>query len=287
MLYTITYSDTFQGWPSFYSYYPDWMLGMNNYFYTWKGGDLYQHNDSAQARNTFYYDYWLKSGQPNKAFTPSSIESVFNPSALENLLFKTIDIQGDSPWDIQLATDLQNSGFIDSAWFEKKESTYFAFIRNNSSGELSLRSMNGIGQSIFVGGIPINEINFSISPLVQIDSIVSVDDILYWVWVNPANPPIQPPLPQPPYVLGQPYLAGQITNVTRDYKGGINRIKINTAYPGSEPITTQDFYFFYVKNSIAESHGVLGHYCTFTMQNDSQSKVELFAVESDVMKSYP
>jgi len=43
----------------------------------------------------------------------------------------------------------------------------------------------------------------------------------------------------------------------------------------------------FIKNSVAESHGVLGHYCVFTLENDNTNKVELFAVESEVMKSYP
>ena len=46
-------------------------------------------------------------------------------------------------------------------------------------------------------------------------------------------------------------------------------------------------FFFYIKNSVAESHGVLGHYCTFTITNSDTSKVELLAVESEVMKSFP
>jgi len=32
--YTLTYDEGVQGWPSFYTFYPDWMIGMNNYFYT-------------------------------------------------------------------------------------------------------------------------------------------------------------------------------------------------------------------------------------------------------------
>jgi hypothetical protein len=31
----------------------------------------------------------------------------------------------------------------------------------------------------------------------------------------------------------------------------------------------------------------LGHYCVFTLENDNTNKVELFAVQSDVMKSFP
>ena len=42
--YTLTYSDKSEGWPSFYSFIPDYMIGMNSYFYTFKNGNLYRHN---------------------------------------------------------------------------------------------------------------------------------------------------------------------------------------------------------------------------------------------------
>jgi hypothetical protein len=271
MPFTITFSDAFEGWPSYYSYYPDWMLGMNNYFYTWKGGDLYQHNDSASNRNTFYLQWWTKAGFPSSAFSPSTMTSVFNPSTLENVLFKAIDLQGDASWDIQLSTDLQNSGFIQSSWFEKKESTYFAFIRNNSSGELSLRSMTGVGVSSTAILTPPTAAVVFKTPPVYIDSIISVGDLVYWVDTT---------LP----VL-TPVLAGQLTSIQRPSTQ--TNLLLNTAIAGAVPIPSNTCYFLYIKNSIAESHGVLGHYCTFTMQNSSTSKVELFTVEADVMKSYP
>ena len=42
-----------------------------------------------------------------------------------------------------------------------------------------------------------------------------------------------------------------------------------------------------IKNSIAESHGILGHYAEFTLTNTNTVAVELFAVDSDIMKSFP
>lgn len=107
--YTLSYSDAVQGWVSYYSYYPDWMIGMNNYFYSFKGGNLYRHNVNAN-RNTFYGTY-----------TPSSVTTVFNTSVLENKLFKTIILQGDDKWGATMETDLQYSGFITNTWFEKKK----------------------------------------------------------------------------------------------------------------------------------------------------------------------
>ena len=53
------------------------------------------------------------------------------------------------------------------------------------------------------------------------------------------------------------------------------------------PIPTQTEYFLFNKNSVAESHGVLGHYCLFELSNNYNTKVELFATESELMKSFP
>lgn len=267
MEYTLTYSQQVQGWPSFYSFNPDWIIGMNNYLYTFKGGDLYRHNVN-EVRNTFYQPWWVKFGFPNSAFTESKIVSVFNDSPLENKLFKTLSLEGDSIWTANLDTDIQNSGYVQAGWFEKKEATFFAFIRNDSV-ELPIRNVNGIGRSYQVTGG--NIIDFSISPLIQIGSIISVGDYLYFM-IPPST---------------DMYLAGSVTNIIVNYPGGVNQLLINTSIPGTTPISTQDPYFLYIKNPIAESHGVLGHYCVFEITNSSSSKVELFTVGSDVMKSFP
>lgn len=276
MNYTLSYSEAVTGWVSFYSYQPDWMIGMNNYLYTFKGGNLYKHNVN-DTRNTFYQPWWNEVDHvipPNvspNAFTPSSVTSVFNNAVLENKLFKTITLQGDSTWNMTLQTDLQNSGYILSSWFEKKEATYYAFIRNNSSGQLSLRSVNGIGNSLTVDGNGTNvaEINFSISPLVSIGNIISIGDYVYFG--SNVN------------------FAGPVIDIVVDYPSGVNKIIVNNNMltPVTVPIPSDVNYFFFVKNSVAESHGVLGHYCTFTAENAYNSKVELFSVQSEVMKSFP
>ena len=259
MNYTLSYSEGVAGWVSYYSYYPDWMIGMNNYFYTFKGGNIYRHNVN-ENRNTFYGE-----------FTPSTLQSVFNNAALENKLFKTINLQGDAAWGVALETDLQYSGYIEESWFEKKEASYYAFVRNNSVGELSLRSVNGIGRSYQV--VSGTTVKFSINPLIAVGNIISIGDLLYF-FVSPSTTPL---------------LAGQVTAINIDYPNGVNQLVISTTVPGhtTTPITTQDAYFLYIKNSVAESHGVLGHYCTFTLSNDSTSKIELFSVQTNVMKSFP
>jgi hypothetical protein len=276
MAYTLTYSEAAQGFPSFYSYYPDWMIGMNNYFYTFKGGDLYRHNVN-NLRNVFYQDYFTKIGQPNEAFHSTMIKSVFNDSPLENKLFKTINIEGDYPWSAELITDIQTTGYIETNWFEKKEGAWFAFVRNAGDvpaapEQYPLRSLNGIGNSESMDIISFSEIRFNYQILpspIFIGSIVSIGDMLYYT----DN-------------TGAPFLCGTITNIIIDYPNNLNRIVVNPGMLGSIPASVTSYTYF-IKNSVAESHGVLGHYCEFTLENLYSSKIELFAVESSVMKSYP
>jgi hypothetical protein len=265
--YTLTYSEASQGWPSFYSYNPDWMIGMNNYFYTFKGGNLYRHNVN-EVRNNFYGVQYT-----------SKLVSVMNTSPLESKLFKTLNLEGDSAWDALMTTDLQFSGFIQRGWFERKEAAWFAFVRNSGTtpatpAEYPLRSVNGIGRSTLITGTaPVLEINFAIgSSPIDIGSIISIGDIVYF-----SLPPS----------FSTPVLCGQVTNIIVNYVAGNNKLIVNTTIAGGSMPLIQNPYIFYIKNSVAESHGVLGHYCLFTLENPSTSKVELFAVQSEVMKSYP
>lgn len=265
--YTLTYSETSQGWPSFYSYNPDWMIGMNNYFYTFKGGNLYRHNVN-EVRNNFYGVQYT-----------SRLVSVMNTSPLESKLFKTLNLEGDSAWDALMTTDLQFSGFIELGWFERKEAAWFAFVRNSGTtpatpAEYPLRSVNGIGRStVITGAASALEINFAIgSSPIDIGSIISIGDIVYF-----SLPPN----------FSAPVLCGQVTNIIVNYVAGSNKLIVDTTIAGGSVPAIQDPYIFYIKNSVAESHGVLGHYCLFTLENPSTSKIELFAVQSEVMKSYP
>lgn len=259
--YTLTYSEGVQGFPSFYSYLPDWMIGMNNYFYTFKGGNLYRHNVN-ETRNNFY-------GQQYQ----SKITSVFNDGPLENKLFKTINLEGDDNWGLTMYSDIQDGGFIQSDWFEKKENVWYGFVRNSGSvpagiDEYALRSLNGIGVSTSVA----NGTTISFDLSYKIKNILSVGDMIYFAEA-------------PNYNL--PKLGGQVTEINVDLLNGINNIVIDDTVAGAQPISAQDGFFFFIKNSVAESHGILGHYSVFNITNTNTNKINLFAVESEIMKSYP
>jgi hypothetical protein len=178
----------------------------------------------------------------------------------------------------QLRRTFRIVGTLKRLGFRRRSRYYFAFIRNSGdvpagTDEYALRSLNGVGRSQTVTGVAAaTEVNFSINPLIQIGSIASVGDYLYY-----ALPP----------TYGTPVLCGEITDIVQNYPAGDNYFVVDTTITGGSVPPIQNAYFLYVKNSVAESHGVLGHYCVFTLENDRTSKVELFAVESEVMKSFP
>ena len=246
--YTLTYSESVNGWPSFYSYIPDFALGMNQYLYSFKGGNLYRHNTS-EVRNRYYGVNY-----------PSTITGVFNAQPTTTKVFKTIELESDDSWSCALTSDL-GSGYMPDSYFVEKEGAFFAFIRRlDGVDNLALRSAQGIGtfESTTGAGPSAISLTFSFS----INSILSVGDVAY---TNSIIGPVE---------------IGVITDISDNRK----TITIaNPTYVGAVP----NSYILYVKNSVAESYGTLGYFLEFKLTNDSTTPIELFTVDSDVFKSNP
>ena len=272
--YTLSYSEGVQGFPSFYSYHPDFMIGMNNYFYSFNKGNLWRHNTN-ERRNSYYgIDY------------NSQITSVFNESPLENFVFKTISLESDDAWSVDFFSDIQLTGFINASSFIKKEGAWFAYLRNEGategvgtpidSGQYPLRSILGITNSTARGGSNANPIvQFNIGINSDLDSYINpqinINDFLYHSNLTATPPELT--------------YAGKIESINYSPINGVVSITIDAT--GAAVIPAGTLYFAAVKNQIAESYGILGHYGRFKLTNSSILATELFAVESDVMKSYP
>jgi len=246
---TLSYSPAVKGWPSFYSFIPEYTQGMNNYLYTFNNGQLYRHNTNP-LRNNFY------GVQYN-----TTIKSVFNKGPLENKLFKTLILESDAPWSATLATDLPQVGSIADTYFEKKEGNYFAFVRFLETDiNLLMRYANGIANVTTVDATTPSATTLTFASSVNIGSIISIGDMVYYG--------------------STPSLGGVVTALTGQV------VTIDTTITGASAPSNGDF-ILYVKNTVAESHGVMGHYCEYELTNTSTSKVELFSVGSESMKSFP
>ena len=54
---------------------------------------------------------------------------------------------------------------------------------------------------------------------------------------------------------------------------------------GTVPIVGN--FIVFVKNAVAESYGARGYFMSVLLENTSSTAVELFAISSQVFKSYP
>ena len=245
--YTLSYSPRANGWTSFHSYYPEWMIGMNNFFYTFSRGLIYKHYDPKALRNSYYGTEYN-----------STIRTVFNDAPIEAKMFKTLQLEGNSSWGINVLTDMDR-GEIDSTWFEQKEGDYYAYIRRYSNMEdLDLLSAQGIGDNDSVTGTAPASLTIDFD--FELGSIVGVGDVLYYE-----------------YTAGSIRKVGTITS--RTSKSVVVGTSFHTPSAGD--------YMLFMKSSVIESYGVRGYFMEVQLTNSSTTEVELFSIGSEAFKSFP
>jgi len=244
---TLSYNEQTEGWPSYYSFFPEWMEGMNNRFYSFKGGNLHLHNSNDQ-RGTFY-----------GATSSAIIQFCANKSPLEAKLFKALSLQSDTTWEAIVATD-EVTGTVLTNYYEKKEGMWFSNIRFNSNSVITKnRSFVGIGNtSDTVGGSGTTRTFTFASNVPQ--SIISIGDTIFY-----GTTPTQ---------------GGVISSI-------VGNVITATGSTLPAVGTAIGLFVMASKNVTAESYGLLGDYAVVTLVEDGTNASELFSVEFDVMKSYP
>ena len=265
---TISYSETSEGFPSFYSFQPEWMIGMNNYFYSFNKGNLWRHNADSVNRCNFY-------GVDNSF----SITSVFNQLPVVSKIFKTINLESTVPFSVSCSTDIGNEQNITvtSDEFVQKEGAYFAYLRYTSMTNpvvttvYPLRYVNGIGKTDITITGPANASVVEFPAGVEVNSILSVGDNFYFSLVATAYATLE--------------FMGTVTAINRATRQVTVDATAGTV-PALAPGVTNAF-FVYIKNRQAESYGALGHYMNFELTSSSTSAAELFAVETEYMPSSP
>ena len=135
--YSLGFSEKQKGWVSRISYVPESSCSVNNIFYTFNQGNLYQHNSINVNRNNFY------GTQYNSYLT-----TIFNqePSVIKS--FKTLNYEGTAGWTVPLMlTDQQAGSVID---FTNKEGKWFNNINGISNINITneIDSLGGSGKAI-------------------------------------------------------------------------------------------------------------------------------------------
>ena len=174
---TLSFSEPAKGWTSFKSFIPEDGLSINNNYYTFKGGELWQHHTN-EIRNNFYGDQYDSSvdvvfneqSESVKSFasmkyegTQSKItQNVTDGEYYNNENTSTIPgFLGKQGWYVESGiTDLQEAGEME---FKSKEGKYFSYMKGKpvtavedlDSKEFSFQGIALLESIVDGGGTPI------------------------------------------------------------------------------------------------------------------------------------
>ena len=100
---TLSFDDRSNGWTSFRSFKQESGISLNNSYYTFKGGDLWQHHSPNVTSNNFY----------GAGTTESYVVPVFNDAPSNIKQFNSLSYEGDSGWELEyIETDIDTAGTI-------------------------------------------------------------------------------------------------------------------------------------------------------------------------------
>lgn len=243
--FTLTFDEKPKGWTSFHSYTPENMVGMNNRFFSFNNGDIYEHHSLNVGRNTYY-----------NVFYPSKLSTVMNddPSVIKELL--NVSLEGNSPWETEaLAYVDDRENFIRSTIapveYDQREGHWYAHARRNEDDtHLDSKSSYGIGLIDFFSATTIT--------LVGGSDLLCVGDRVF----TESN-----------------QLLGTIVGIlTTD---GITVLTFATL-----PTLTSGTYVFGKKSARLEGGNLRGYTTRFNLTSNEVTRVELFALNSKVIKSF-
>jgi hypothetical protein len=100
---TACFDDRSNGWTSFRGFKQEGGLSLNNAYYTFSGGGLWQHHSPNVTRNNFY----------NSGTQESYVIPIFNDAPSLVKQFNTLAYEGDAGWQLSyIETDISNIGTI-------------------------------------------------------------------------------------------------------------------------------------------------------------------------------
>jgi len=231
---TWVYSDFNNGWLGRITFNPENMCRVNSKFFSFKNGEIYEHNQPT-GRNTFYgIEY------------PSKFVVNFSQLPSERKVYKNGEIEGTDPWELELKTDLEE-GYIKATDFVKQEGVFRAYTRtSNDVVDNSVLSTQGIGDCAIVG----LELRFSF----PLESEISIGD--------------------------------KIVNLSNQLVGTIqNKSEKSLTLDAVANISSGD-YVMCSKSKSSESMGIRGYHMQVSGSLMKNTKTEIYAVNSEVVKSY-
>jgi hypothetical protein len=242
---TVSFSEPINGWCSRKSYVNEGGVSVNNKYFTFKNGHIYENH--VGTRNTFY-----------GAATTPFVEFIFNEAPANMKNFRTLNYEGDSGWTCASIVTDQQDGAVAS--FVEKENKYFNYIsgvtENASTIDLKALNVQGIGVYSSVSTSGGDHITYNFANNTPQD--LQKADTLYYV--HPTGDVITE--------------IGAITAVTAT--------SVTGRYSSAPPTGGSPYFVFYSKNAKWQTSGLLGYHATVKMQNTSTDSKEIYSVGSEI-----
>ena len=100
---TLSFDETANGWVSFAGFKQEGGISLNNSYYSFSGGNLWQHHSENVTYNNFY----------NSGTQQSYVIPIFNDAPSLVKQFNTLNYEGDKGWELEyIETDLGNVGTL-------------------------------------------------------------------------------------------------------------------------------------------------------------------------------
>lgn len=180
----------------------------------------------------------------------SEITTILNPDNSEDKIFKTIALESTHAWQANIKTNFSESN-IKKSEFNQRESRWFSYIRKSENkNDLHGGVAQGIGVILSNN---INNITFA-----EVSPMVCIGDSLFQLNGNAEEN------------------IGIITNVTG------NIITVSSILT---PVIN-GLFSFSIKNARVEGSEIRGYYAELKLVNNETTYSELFAIESNIIKSY-
>jgi hypothetical protein len=312
----LSFKERADGWNTRMSYDPEFGVSLNNEYYTFKDGSLWEH--SNLVRSNFYGVQY-----------ESTVTPIFNdaPTSIKN--FKTLSYEGDAGWTASITTNEQ-SGEVNT--WKKREGIYFNYIigdgtfflakvngdvtNNNTiviavpntnisvgdtvtgagiSGIVTVSSIAADKITIGVTGSPqtlANKTELTFTKVADIDtsefSVMGIGNVLrhdapYSVII--VNGEINVSLQPGDIILtDDPGNALKVVGTVLSINRTTNTITLTAASPVVLSTAPAAFILF-AKNTEANTSGLLGYYGEVILTTASSDKKELFAVNSEIFIS--
>ena len=142
---TLSFDDRSNGWTSFKGFKQEGGISLNNYYYTFNGGTLWEHHKENVTHNNFY----------NSGTQKSYVVPIFNdaPSLIKQ--YNALSYEGDEGWGVEyIQTDIGNSGVVPQTATSFSTTLQLSGAANNSvfngANTAIAKENEGISWAIFV-----------------------------------------------------------------------------------------------------------------------------------------